>query len=155
VLEGDPRFAQLHADATALANSRDRSAARRHLRKATITISGRTLRTCAASIAARASLTSRSGNPRWETVLDIDAIAAAENANWVFKGIDCLEGTTRCLVSLSDGGKDATTYREYDLATRSFVANGFVVPEAKSGVTWLDRNTLLVATDWGKKTATR
>src|SRR5690606_16180539 len=42
----------------------------------------------------------------------------------------------------------------YDLATRSFVPNGFVVPEAKSGVTWLDRNNLLVATDWGAGTMT-
>ncbi len=148
-LESDPRFAQLHQDALALANSRDRLPLggihegyyynfwqdATHVR----------------GIYRRARLAdfARNGDPQWETVLDIDAISAAENANWVFKGIDCLEGTTRCLVSLSDGGKDAATYREYDLATRSFVAGGFVVPEAKSGVTWLDQNTLLVATDWG------
>jgi prolyl oligopeptidase len=153
-LEGDPRFAQLHADALALANSRDRLPTggvfdghyynfwqdETHVR----------------GIYRRAPLEAfaRDGNPQWEIVLDIDAIAAAENANWVLKGIDCLEGTTRCLVSLSDGGKDATTYREYDLATRSFVRNGFVVPEAKSGVAWLDLNTLLVATDWGEGTTT-
>lgn len=148
-LENDPRFPQLLADATALANSRDRlplggifeghyynfwqdeSHVRGIYRRAPV------------------ETFARDGNPQWETVLDIDAIAAAENANWVFKGIDCLEGTTLCLVSLSDGGKDATTYREYDMATRSFVRNGFVLPEAKSGVTWLDRNTLIVATDWG------
>ncbi|MFN3463978.1 MAG: prolyl oligopeptidase family serine peptidase [Terricaulis sp.] len=150
-LENDPRYPQLLADATALATSRDRLPLggifegyyfnfwqdENHVR----------------GIYRRARLDAfaRDGNPQWETVLDIDAIAAAENANWVFKGIDCLEGTTLCLVSLSDGGKDATTYREYDLATRSFVPNGFVVPEAKSGVTWLDRNNLLVATDWGQE----
>ncbi|OQW59019.1 MAG: prolyl oligopeptidase [Proteobacteria bacterium HN_bin10] len=148
-LEGDPRFAQLHADAVALATSRDR-----------LPIGGIfdghyynfwQDETHVRGIYRRAHLAdfARDGNPRWETVLDIDAIAAAEGANWVFKGIDCLEGTTRCLVSLSDGGKDATTYREYDLATRAFVPNGFVVPEAKSSVAWLDRDTLLVATDWG------
>ncbi|HEX8900297.1 prolyl oligopeptidase family serine peptidase [Vitreimonas sp.] len=149
-LERDPRFASLHADAIALANSRDRLPTggihegyyynfwqdETHVR-------GIYRRTPIAQFS--------SGNPVWEIVLDIDAIAAAENANWVFKGIDCLEGTTRCMVSLSDGGKDASTYREYDLATRSFVANGFVVPEAKSGVAWLDQNTLLVATDWGQE----
>lgn len=152
-LESDPRFVGLRADAIALANSRDRLPTggifeghyynfwqdETHVR-------GIYRRTTVARFA--------SGNPVWETVLDIDAIAAAENANWVFKGIDCLEGTTRCLVSLSDGGKDASTYREYDLATRSFVAGGFVVPEAKSGVAWLDQNTLLVATDWGAGTMT-
>ena len=153
-LENDPRYPQLLADATALANSRDRLPLggifegyyynfwqdEAHVR----------------GIYRRARLAdfARDGAPQWETVLDIDAIATAENANWVFKGIDCLEETTLCLVALSDGGKDATTYREYDMATRSFVRNGFVVPEAKSGVTWLDRNTLLVATDWGPGTMT-
>ncbi|MEZ5971991.1 MAG: prolyl oligopeptidase family serine peptidase [Hyphomonadaceae bacterium] len=153
-LENDPRYPQLLADATALANSRDRLPTggifeghyynfwqdESHVR----------------GIYRRARLAdfARNGAPQWETVLDIDAIATAENANWVFKGIDCLEGTTLCLVALSDGGKDATTYREYDMATRSFVANGFVLPEAKSGVTWLDRNTLIVATDWGPGTMT-
>jgi prolyl oligopeptidase len=153
VLEGDARFAQLHADALALANSQDRLPLggiqegyyynfwqdAEHVR-------GIYRRARVADFA--------SGNPRWETVFDMDAVAAAENANWVFQGMDCLEGTTRCLVSLSDGGKDASTYREYDLATRSFVANGFVVPEAKSGATWLDINTLIVATDWGADTMT-
>lgn len=153
-LEGDPRYSQLYADAVALANSRDRLPLggihdgyyynfwqdETHVR----------------GIYRRAPIAdfARNGDPQWQTVLDIDALAAAENANWVFKGADCLEGTTRCLISLSDGGKDATTYREYDLATRSFVAGGFVLPEAKSGVTWLDQNTLLVATDWGAGTMT-
>jgi prolyl oligopeptidase len=153
-LENDPRFAQLHADALALANSSDRLPLggifegyyynfwqdAEHVR----------------GIYRRARLAdfARDGNPTWETVFDVDAVAAAENANWVFKGIDCLEGTTLCLVALSDGGKDATSYREYDLSTRAFVRNGFVVPEAKSGVTWLDRDTLLVATDWGAGTMT-
>ncbi len=148
-LESDPRFAQLHQDALALANSRDRlplggihDGYYYNFWQDATHVRGIYRRAPIADFA-------RNGDPQWQTVLDIDALAAAENANWVFKGADCLEGTTRCLISLSDGGKDATTYREYDLATRSFVAGGFVVPEAKSGVTWLDQNTLLVATDWG------
>jgi prolyl oligopeptidase len=95
-----------------------------------------------------------SGQPRWETLLDIDALATTENANWVYKGSDCLEGTTRCMISLSDGGKDASTWREYDIALRAFVADGFVVPEAKSSVAWLDADTLIVGTDWGPGTMT-
>lgn len=150
VLEGDARFAQLHADAMALANSRDRLPLggiqegfyynfwqdAEHVR-------GIYRRTPVAAFS--------SGNPTWETVFDVDAVAAAENSNWVFQGMDCLEGSTRCLVTLSDGGRDASTYREYDLATRSFVTGGFVVPEAKSSVAWLDENTLLVGTDWGSE----
>jgi prolyl oligopeptidase len=39
--------------------------------------------------------------------------------------------------------------REFDLASRSFVADGFVLPEAKSSVAWIDRDRLFVATDFG------
>ncbi len=148
-LESDPRFAQLHADALALATSRDRLPLGGIFEGYYYNFWQDETHVRGIYRRARVADFARNGNPTWETVLDIDAIAAAENANWVFKGADCLEGTTLCMIALSDGGKDAVTYREYDLATRSFVANGFVVPEAKSGIAWLDRNTLLVATDWG------
>ncbi|MCC6788361.1 MAG: S9 family peptidase [Hyphomonadaceae bacterium] len=153
-LENDPRYPQLLADATALANSRDRLPLGGIFEGYYYNFWQDEAHVRGIYRRARLAAFARDGAPQWETVLDIDAIATAENANWVFKGIDCLEETTLCLVALSDGGKDATTYREYDMATRSFVRNGFVVPEAKSGVTWLDRNTLLVATDWGPGTMT-
>ncbi|MBL8537203.1 MAG: S9 family peptidase [Hyphomonadaceae bacterium] len=147
-LEGDPRYAALHADALAIANNRDRlplggihDGYYYNFWQDEAHVRGIYRRTPLAAFAR--------GEPNWETVLDIDAVAAAENANWVFKGADCLEGSSRCMVALSDGGKDASTYREYDLTTRQFVADGFVVPEAKSSVAWVDANTLLVATDWG------
>jgi prolyl oligopeptidase len=92
--------------------------------------------------------------PRWETVLDIDALARTENANWVYQGADCDPSGTRCMISLSNGGLDASTDREFDLTTRRFVEGGFVVPEAKSNLGWLDRDTLLVATNWGEGTLT-
>ena len=153
-LENDPRYPQLLADATALANSRDRLPLGGIFEGYYYNFWQDEAHVRGIYRRARLAAFARDSAPQWETVLDIDAIATAENANWVFKGIDCLEETTLCLVALSDGGKDATTYREYDMATRSFVRNGFVVPEAKSGVTWLDRNTLLVATDWGPGTMT-
>ncbi len=87
--------------------------------------------------------------PRWETVLDIDALARSEGANWVYQGSDCDPSGVRCMISLSNGGLDASTEREFDLRTRQFVSDGFVVPEAKSRTGWLDRDTLLIATDWG------
>lgn len=86
----------------------------------------------------------------WETLLDIDALAEAEGANWVYKGVDCLPPENRlCVMSLSDGGKDAVRDREFDLATKTFVEGGFDIPEAKTSSVWLDAETLLVATDWG------
>lgn len=107
----------------------------------------------------RTSLASyQNEHPDWETVLDFDALAAAEDKNWVFKGVDCLERagkrTTRCMVSLSDGGKDAIVRREFDLDTKAFVSGGFVTGEAKQGGAWIDEDSMLVATDWGNDGST-
>ncbi|MBM3984902.1 MAG: S9 family peptidase [Planctomycetes bacterium] len=93
--------------------------------------------------------------PQWETVLDIDALGKAEGKSWVWHGADVLEPENRlCLISLSPGGSDADVVREFDLLTRSFVEGGFVVPEAKSSVTWRDRDHLWVGTDLGPDTLT-
>jgi len=37
---------------------------------------------------------------------------------------------------------------------RGFVEGGFELPQAKSGVEWLDRDTLLVGTNWGEGSLT-
>ncbi|MEJ6789590.1 prolyl oligopeptidase family serine peptidase [Brevundimonas sp. BR2-1] len=97
----------------------------------------------------------RSATPRWETMLDIDALSRAEGKDWVWKGADCLApDETRCLVSLSDGGKDAVVVREFDTSTGLWVEDGFILPEGKHRLEWLDRDTLLVATDFGPNTLT-
>jgi prolyl oligopeptidase len=88
--------------------------------------------------------------PAWETVLDLDALARLENENWVWAGADWLKpGGERCMVSLSRGGGDAHVVREFDLATLRFVEDGFTLPEAKTSIGWIDRDTLFVATDFG------
>jgi prolyl oligopeptidase len=102
----------------------------------------------------RASLSSyQTGEPDWETVLDVDQLSTSEGKNWVYKGVACLQrnGTkvTRCMLSLSDGGKDAVVNREFDLTTKAFVDDGFVTTEAKQQLAWVDQDTLLMATDWG------
>lgn len=92
----------------------------------------------------------RSATPVWETVLDIDALMAAENVPWVFKGATCLPPVyRRCMVALSRGGGDAVEYREFDTSAKSFLKDGFFLPEAKSRVAWKDENTLWVGTDFG------
>lgn len=97
----------------------------------------------------------RSANTRWETMLDIDALSRAEGRDWVWKGADCLApDETRCLVSLSDGGRDAVVVREFDTSTGLWVEDGFILPEGKHRLEWLDRDTLLVATDFGPNTLT-
>lgn len=91
--------------------------------------------------------------PEWETVLDFDKLAAAEDKNWVFKGSNCFKPKDAekylCMISLSDGGKDAVVNREFDLDTKSFVEGGFETTEAKQSVAWIDHDTVLVGTDWG------
>jgi prolyl oligopeptidase len=92
----------------------------------------------------------KKAEPRWETVLDLDALAAAEKENWVWKGADCLApAQTRCLITLSRGGGDAAVVREFDADKKSFVADGFTLPEAKSDVDWYDADSVLVGTDYG------
>ena len=150
VLEADPRYQQYYDEALAIAQANDRipygsfrgnqvynfwqdaDHVRGILRRAT-----------------RASY--ESGKPDWATVLDVDALARAEKANWVFKGLNCARpAERRCLVSLSDGGEDAVTIREFDLSTGKFVPNGFVLPKGKQRVDWLDENTLLISREWHK-----
>lgn len=100
--------------------------------------------------------------PAWETVLDIDALNAAEGEPWVWKGSTVLdEGpdvpTQLVLISLSRGGADATVVREFDICSKAFVPpseGGFFIPEAKSRKCWKDRNTLLVGSDFGSGSMT-
>jgi prolyl oligopeptidase len=92
----------------------------------------------------------RKDKPAWETVIDLDALAASEKENWVWHGAQCLKPDyRRCLVSLSRGGADADVIREYDLSTKAFVKDGFALPEAKTQVAWIDDDHVYVATDFG------
>jgi len=94
--------------------------------------------------------------PDWHTVIDYDALAARDNEKWVEKGLRCLyPGNSLCLVALSAGGEDAETLREFDLKTDKFVEGGFVLPKSKQEVTWVDKDTLLVARNWGPGTLTQ
>ena len=90
-----------------------------------------------------------SASPHWTTVIDLDALALAEGKNWIWQRPNCdSPSRTRCLISLSDGGEDADTVREFDLTTRSFVADGFALPRGKQTVAWLGDDALLVSREW-------
>ena len=92
----------------------------------------------------------RKATPAWETVLDLDALAAAEGENWVWGGSNpLLPACERVLISLSRGGADAAVLREFDTVAKAFVDGGFVLPEAKSDVEWVDADTVYVGTDFG------
>ncbi|MDB5368171.1 MAG: prolyl oligopeptidase [Rhodospirillales bacterium] len=148
-LQNDPRYAGFYEDAQKIVTAKDRipdvhfvhgGMLRDHWQDATH-VRG-VWRT--ASVASY-----RSGNPDWKTLIDVDALAKSENANFVWKGADCLQPADRfCLVALSNGGKDAIELREFDTVTGQFVAGGFKLPEGKHRYKWIDADTLIVATAW-------
>ncbi len=95
----------------------------------------------------------RTEQPRWETVLDLDALAAAEGEQWAWAGSSVLApGHRHALVMLSRDGADACVVREFDLETLEFVEDGFTVEEAKTRVGWIDPDHLWIGTDFGPGT---
>lgn len=92
----------------------------------------------------------RKPQPAWETVLDLDALGKAEGVNWVWGGAQCLGPEhRRCLLQLSRGGADAKVVREFDLRDKRFVDGGFVTPEAKTDITWIDIDHVYIGSDFG------
>ena len=153
-LEGDPRYAALYRAALDVITASDRIPYPRFVgdRLANFWQDDAHPR----GLWRTASLASfASAAPDWRTLLDIDALAAKEGRNWVYQGAAVLPPEyCRCLVSLSDGGKDAHEVREFDLEAARFVDDGFFLPEGKQSATWLDDETLIVARDWGPGTMT-
>ncbi|MEI9991094.1 MAG: prolyl oligopeptidase family serine peptidase [Rhizomicrobium sp.] len=96
-----------------------------------------------------------SPSPHWETIIDVDKLAADEHENWIWKGGNCTNDLKRCLVFLSRDGGDAHVIREFDLATKTFVKDRFALAHAKSDASWLDDDTVLFSTDFGPGTLTK
>ncbi|MBV8151767.1 MAG: S9 family peptidase [Candidatus Eremiobacteraeota bacterium] len=148
VLEGEPHYAQLYADALAIAQSKDRipmpslvGGRIYNFWQDDVHVRGLWRRTTPAGYP--------SATPAWTTVLDLDALAKREHANWVWHGADCEQTMERrCIVSLSDGGEDATTLREFDLDRRAFVPRGFSLSRGKQSSAWVNPDALLVAREW-------
>ena len=104
----------------------------------------------------RTSLTQfASEEPEWEVVIDIDALSVKEDKQWVFKGMNCLpEHPEHCMVRLSPGGGDAVVSREFNSVSKTFVKDGFFLPLAKGGASWIDADTVFVSTDFGEGSMT-
>ncbi len=155
ILQGDPRYATLHQEALDIVQSRDRIPSPGFTHDGHIDNFWQDAQHVR-GVWRRTTLDSyRTATPQWETILDVDALATAEGANWVYKGSTCLQPEERyCLISLSNGGKDAVTLREFDSVERRFVEGGIVLPESKGGASWIDKDTLLVSRDFGPGTLT-
>jgi prolyl oligopeptidase len=148
VLEADRRYPQYYGEALTIAQASDRIPFGRFLNGQVYNfwqdsdhVRGIFRRTSLAGYEAQ--------QPAWETVIDLDALAASEKANWVYKGVTCARpAERRCLIALSDGGEDAVTVREFELPSGGFVDGGFILPKGKQTAAWEDENTLLVAREW-------
>jgi prolyl oligopeptidase len=155
VLEEDARYSGLFEEALEIAEAKDRIPEPR-------LIGGRILNRWqdadhVRGIWRRTSLADyQKSAPSWTTILDLDALAAAEKANWFWSGADCEErAERRCMIGLSDGGEDAVTLREFDLRSARFVDGGFSLPRGKQDAAWQDADTLLVAREWSPGELTR
>jgi prolyl oligopeptidase len=148
VLQKDARFAGFYAEALKIGEAKDRI-------PSPVIIDGRVYnfwqdRDHVRGIWRTTTLTDYgSAEPTWTTVLDLDTLAAGEGKNWIWQGADCdSPSRRRCLLSLSDGGEDAATIREFDLTSRQFVPDGFTLPRGKQIAAWAGEDTLLVAREW-------
>ena len=148
-LESDPAFAQLNADLLAILDSdaripfvskhgdyyynfwRDKQNPRGLWRRTTLA-------------------EYEKEEPKWDVILDLDALGKKENENWVWGGAQLLRPDyTHVLIGMSRGGADARVYREFDLTKRAFVADGFQLEEAKGSIGWIDLDTVFVQTNFG------
>ena len=152
VLEKDPHFATLDAEALKVLDSPDRLP-EPEFRNGMVYNTWRDadhLRGIVRRTTLKDYLTP---DPKWVTVVDYDALSKADKQSWVGKGFSCLAPENDlCLLVLSAGGEDANTRREIDLKTGKFVPGGFDLPRGKQTVAWEDKDTLLVARDWGPGT---
>ena len=153
-LEADPRFEQLKSEALAIFDSNDRIPFVSFRPDGLYNFwqdkdnpKGLVRRTTLESY--------QTDNPEWEVLLDVDALAKADGKEWVYKGSTCMPpDLRRCMIALSDGGKDATIMREYDFHTQSFVGGGFELAEGQGGISWIDEDTLLVTRSFSEELMT-
>jgi prolyl oligopeptidase len=154
VLEADPRFADFKAEALKVLESPDRLAIP-VFRNGTVYNTWQDAQHVRGIVRKTTLSDYLNPQPNWQTVIDYDALAKADNEKWVQHGLNCLyPNDNLCLAGLSAGGEDADTLREFDLRTGKFVEGGFVLPKSKQRVSWFDKDTLLVARDWGAGTMT-
>lgn len=154
VLEADPRFQPMVAEAKEILNSTARipDGAIHNGRVYNFWQDADHVR----GLWRRASVKSyQSGAPQWETLIDYDQLAADEGRNWVSGSVVCLSPAfVHCMIEVSDGGKDAGYWREFNTETKAFVDGGFALGEGKSNLAWVDENTLIVGADLGEGSLT-
>ena len=152
VMEKQPSFAPLAADALKVLDSPDKLATPQF--RGEFVYNTWRDKDHVRGIVRRTTLESYlTDDPKWETVIDYDALGKQDKQSWVGHGLACMEPEEeRCMAALSVGGEDAVTYKEFNLKQGTFVDGGFVMPRGKQRLAWLDGDTLLIGRDWGPGT---
>ncbi len=140
-LQSDPRYNQINSSILEVLNSPDRLPAF-SIRKDDVYTFWKDAQNTKGLLRRINYADFMSGSRTWETILDIDALAKSENENWVYDGGP--QFGSRKLLSLSRDGKDAAVVREFDMVTKEFIKDGFVLPEGKHNITWVDQDTVIV-----------
>jgi len=98
----------------------------------------------------------RNPQPDWDVLFDLDRYAEQEDEDWSWTGASALPGSNdRAVLGFSRGGSDAVVLLEFDLIAKSFMKDGFVLPEARGGFVWLDRDTVLLSSAYGNGMSTQ
>lgn len=85
----------------------------------------------------------------WEVALDIGDLRRREGVPYLLQtytlATDCVAPEAlRCLLRLAPEGGDEVELREYDLARKAFIDDGFRVPRARVAAAWIDRDTVAI-----------
>jgi prolyl oligopeptidase len=152
VLEKDPRFAKFNEQALAIAQAKDRIPNPSQLDGRIFNFWQDAEHVRGLWRATTPKAYDAGGEPKWTPVLDLDKLAADEKENWVWKGASCEPMREQhCLLSLSDGGEDAVTVREFDVAKAAFVGDhAFMLPKGKQTFAWQSPDSILVSREWNK-----
>ena len=97
----------------------------------------------------------READPSWEMLLDLDALAKAEGENWIGRAPDAAASPRSSHSAFVAWRRRRGGAARFDIPSKRFVEDGFGLPEAKGGASWLDRDTLLVSSALGAGMATR
>lgn len=57
----------------------------------------------------------------WETVLDLDSLAVADDVAWEFVGADCPDAERLCILELDHAGPGTPVFRAFEVDRRKFV----------------------------------
>lgn len=98
---------------------------------------------------AEARADGRSGDD-WRTVFDLDVYNKSQPHPYTFKWLspraECLAPTfDRCMISLYYDGGQNNAYVELDMRSGRILEDGFRIAPGRNSLSWLDKDTLLVA----------